>query len=90
MKSRGFTFWFRRNFSRLSLLLGFFCALELFMHLTEGTHPNIRMPLEYWPYFVAGLGTFCLLIGWLLYIPPRSADDAEMPDANQPPLHRKR
>ena len=88
MQPRGFTFWFRRNFSRLALMLGFFCVIELFMHLTEGTKPNTRMPLEYWPYFVAGLGTISFAVGWLLYIPPAGSDppatgDATPQDANR-------
>jgi len=90
MPSRGFTFWFRRNFSRLALMLGCFCGLELFMHLTEGTNPNIRMPLEYYPYFVTGLGTVSFLVGWLLYVPPIGVDDPDNSDGAKSTLHEQR
>lgn len=69
MQPRRFTSYFRRAFSRLALMLGVFCFIELFMHLTEGTKPNIRMPLEYWPWFVAGLGAVSLILAWLTYTP---------------------
>jgi len=69
MQPRRFIFYFRRAFSRLALMLGAFCFIELFMHLTEGTKPNTRMPLEYWPYFVTGLGTISLLLAWLTWLP---------------------
>jgi hypothetical protein len=74
MQPRGFTFWFRRSISRLALMLGVFCCIELFMHLTEGTNPNTTMPLEYWPYFVAGLGVVSMLVGWLTYLPPAGSN----------------
>ena len=82
MQPRGFTFWFRRAISRLALMLGVFCFIELFMHLTEGTKPNIRMPLEYWPYFVTGLGTVSLILAWLTYLPLEQ--DTPPRDSNRP------
>ena len=69
MQPRRFTFYFRRAFSRLALMLGVFCFIELFKHLTEGTNPNIRMQLEYGPWFVTGLGTASLFLAWLTYTP---------------------
>ncbi|MBL8849062.1 MAG: hypothetical protein JNG89_05235 [Planctomycetaceae bacterium] len=74
MPLRRLGYWFRRAVSRLALLLGIFCILELFMHLTEGTIPNLRVPLEYWPYFVAGLGLCSLTVAWLTYDPLESAN----------------
>lgn len=88
MQARGFTFWFRRSFSRLALMLGIFCVIELFMHLTEGTNPNTRMPLEYWPYFVAGMGVVSFAIGWLLYIPPADTNATSEQDATLPSKDR--
>ncbi len=83
MRRLGFTFWLRRNVSRLALMLGIFCIVEIFMHLTEGTNPNTRMPLGYWPYFVAGLGLLSFGIAWWTYIPPapRHADTPHRADA---------
>lgn len=84
MQFRRLAVWIRRVISRLALLLGVFCVIELFMHLTEGTNPNIRMPLEYWPYFVAGLGLISLTVAWLTYDPLETTDDAR----NSDPPHR--
>jgi len=74
MRSRGFTFWFRRNISRLALVLGCSSVIELFMHLTEGTKPITRIPLEYWPAVVTALGLISFTVAWLTYVPPARAD----------------
>jgi hypothetical protein len=88
MQARGFTFWFRRSISRLALVLGICCVVELFMHLTEGTKPNTRMPLEYWPYFVTGMGVASFAVAWLTYIPPACANSPSDRDAQPPAANR--
>jgi hypothetical protein len=71
MSSRGVIYWLRRSVSRLALILGVCCIIELVMHFTEGTKPNTNMSLEDWPPFVAGMGLISLTVAWLTYVPPR-------------------
>jgi hypothetical protein len=53
-------FFIRRAFYRLTLMLGIFCFIEVFMHSTEGTKPNYMFP---WGHYVATLSVIgvCLL-----------------------------
>jgi hypothetical protein len=51
---------------RLVLMLAFFCALEVFIHLTDGTNPNVRFPWGHYPETIAGFGVVMLLVGYSL------------------------
>lgn len=65
-----FRFWVRRSVYRLSAIMAFFCCLEIFMHLTDGTRPNIRFPWGHYVESVAGMAVFFGLIAWVTKIGP--------------------
>lgn len=60
----GLKTWGRRQIRFLSLTLGIFCFIEVFMHLTDGTNPNVTFPWGHYPETIAAIGAVMLLIGY--------------------------
>jgi hypothetical protein len=84
MLNHRITFWLRRNISRIALILGFCSVIEIFVHLTDGTEPVTRIPLEYWVPFVSALGVASFAVAWWLYIPPARHDELADKIADEP------
>lgn len=50
---------------RLSLTVGIFCFVEIFVHLTDGTRPNYIPPWGHYVASVAVMGFLLLGVAWL-------------------------
>lgn len=47
----------------MASILAFFCGLEVFVHLTDGTNPNVRFPWGHYPETIAMIGVGMLIVG---------------------------
>lgn len=63
-------FFIRRNVYRLSLTLGIFAFIEVFMHSTEGTKPNYMFPWGHYVETLSGLGVLFLAVAYFTRIGP--------------------
>lgn len=63
-------FFIRRSVYRLSLTLGIFAFIEVFMHSTEGTKPNYMFPWGHYVETIAGFGVLFLAIAYFTKIGP--------------------
>jgi hypothetical protein len=69
----------RLSIYRLSLLLGIFSVIEVFVYSTDGTNPNTRIPLEWYVPALVAFGAVMFGIAWLTYMPARPPDEHTAP-----------
>ena len=71
----------RVSIYRLSFLLGIFSAIEVFVFSTDGTKPNIRIPLEWYVPALVAFGAAMFGLAWLAYVPAQAPADPTSPDS---------